>query len=99
MWYRSSVIPSGALTAGVIPSGGPQGRSRGIALLPVEGHSVGTSAIPRLRARFACASLGMTLALAAPLAAQKPDRDYTVLVASEAVDLITRVRFGPGAGP
>ena len=41
----------------------------------------------------------MTLALTAPLAAQKPDRDYTVLVASEAVDLITRVRFGPGAGP
>jgi DNA-binding beta-propeller fold protein YncE len=27
--------------------------------------------------------------------AQKPDRDYTVLVASEAVDLITRITFGP----
>jgi DNA-binding beta-propeller fold protein YncE len=39
------------------------------------------------------------MALATPVAAQKPDRDYTVLVASEAVDLITRVRFGPGAGP
>src|SRR5688572_27417023 len=50
-------------------------------------------------ARFARASLGMTLALAAPLAAQKPDRDYSVLVASEAVDVITRVKFGPGAGP
>ena len=32
---------------------------------------------------------------AASLAAQKPDRDYTVLVASEAVDLITRITFGP----
>jgi DNA-binding beta-propeller fold protein YncE len=32
-------------------------------------------------------------------AAQKPDHDYTVLVASEAVDLITRITFGPGAGP
>jgi DNA-binding beta-propeller fold protein YncE len=31
--------------------------------------------------------------------AQKPDHDYTVLVASEAVDLITRITFGPGAGP
>ena len=39
------------------------------------------------------------LALAAPVAAQGPDRDYVVLVASEAVDLITQVRFGPGAGP
>ncbi|MDF2771123.1 MAG: hypothetical protein K0S86_616 [Geminicoccaceae bacterium] len=39
------------------------------------------------------------LALAAPAAAQAPDRDYTVLVASEAVDVITRVKFGPGAGP
>ena len=39
------------------------------------------------------------LALAAPVAAQGPDRDYIVLVASEAVDLITQVRFGPGAGP
>ena len=28
-----------------------------------------------------------------------PTRDYLVLVASEAVDHITRVRFGPGAGP
>lgn len=41
------------------------------------------------------ALLGMT----SVLGAQKPDRDYTVLVASEAVDLITRIRFGPGAGP
>ena len=31
--------------------------------------------------------------------AQRPDHDYTVLVASEAVDLITRITFGPGAGP
>jgi len=52
----------------------------------------------RTRSRF-LAALGMTAALAAPVASQKPDRDYTVLVASEAVDLITRVRFGPGAGP
>src|SRR5687768_16885173 len=59
-------------------------------------HSTGHRAIPRLRAFGA--ALGMTAALATPLAAQKPDRDYTVLVASEAVDLITRVRFGPGAG-
>jgi DNA-binding beta-propeller fold protein YncE len=32
---------------------------------------------------------------AATAAAQKPERDYTVLVASEAVDLITRITFGP----
>jgi DNA-binding beta-propeller fold protein YncE len=44
--------------------------------------------------RFA-ASLGMTCLLATPAAAQKPERDYTVLVASEAVDLITRITFGP----
>jgi DNA-binding beta-propeller fold protein YncE len=31
--------------------------------------------------------------------AQAMDRDYVVLVASEAVDVVTRVRFGPGAGP
>src|SRR4029450_1894996 len=31
--------------------------------------------------------------------AQHPDRNYTVLVASEAVDLITRITFGPSAGP
>ena len=37
--------------------------------------------------------------LASTAAAQKPDHDYTVLVASEAVDLITRITFGPGAGP
>jgi DNA-binding beta-propeller fold protein YncE len=36
---------------------------------------------------------------ASPSRAQKPDKDYTVLVASEAVDLITRITFGPGAGP
>ena len=41
----------------------------------------------------------LCLTLAAPVAAQGPDRDYVVLVASEAVDRITRVRFGPGAGP
>jgi hypothetical protein len=39
------------------------------------------------------------LTLAAPVAAQGPERDYVVLIASEAVDVITRVRFGPGAGP
>src|SRR5690349_118372 len=50
-------------------------------------------AIPRLRARFACATLGMTIASIAH--AQKPDRDYHVLVASEAVDLITHITFGP----
>jgi DNA-binding beta-propeller fold protein YncE len=43
-------------------------------------------------------ALGMTV-LSSAAAAQKPDRDYTVLVASEAVDLITRITFGPGAGP
>ena len=37
--------------------------------------------------------------LASAAGAQKPERDYTVLVASEAVDLITRITFGPGAGP
>jgi DNA-binding beta-propeller fold protein YncE len=50
-------------------------------------------AIPRLR-RFA-APLGMTAVLASAAFAQKPERDYTVLVASEAVDLITRITFGP----
>ena len=37
--------------------------------------------------------------LAAAASAQAPERDYTVLVASEAVDLITHITFGPGAGP
>ena len=41
-------------------------------------------------------SLALLLALATPAAAQGPDRDYVVLVASEAVDLITQLRFGPG---
>src|SRR5688572_18542669 len=39
------------------------------------------------------------LALAAQAAAQAPERDYTVLVASEAVNRITRLTFGPGGGP
>ena len=50
-------------------------------------------AIPRLRAYGA--ALGMTAVLATAAGAQKPERDYTVLVASEAVDLITRITFGP----
>jgi DNA-binding beta-propeller fold protein YncE len=41
----------------------------------------------------------MTALLPAIAGAQKPERDYTVLVASEAVDLITRITFGPSAGP
>jgi DNA-binding beta-propeller fold protein YncE len=41
----------------------------------------------------------MTVFLVTTASAQKPERDYTVLVASEAVDLITRITFGPGAGP
>jgi len=41
----------------------------------------------------------MTALLASTSQAQRPDRDYTVLVASEAVDLITRITFGPSAGP
>ena len=41
----------------------------------------------------------MTAFLVTTASAQKPERDYTVLVASEAVDLITRITFGPGAGP
>src|SRR5512138_3701017 len=45
------------------------------------------------------APLLVTIALATALPAQKPDKDYTVLVASEAVDLITRITFGPSAGP
>ena len=36
---------------------------------------------------------------AASAVAQRPDKDYTVLVASEAVDRITRITFGPSAGP
>jgi len=54
------------------------------------------------RSRLTCAAV--TLAVAAPpmggqTPTARPDRDYTVLVAAEAVDLITRVTFGPGAGP
>jgi len=45
--------------------------------------------------RSALAALGLTAVFATASAAQKPDRDYTVLVASEAVDLITRITFGP----
>ena len=41
----------------------------------------------------------MTWVLTSTASAQKPERDYTVLVASEAVDLITRITFGPGEGP
>jgi DNA-binding beta-propeller fold protein YncE len=41
------------------------------------------------------AALGMTAVFAATAQAQKPDKDYTVLVASEAVDLITHITFGP----
>jgi DNA-binding beta-propeller fold protein YncE len=41
-----------------------------------------------------------TLAVVATTAtAQAPDRDYVVLVVSEAVDVITTIKFGPGAGP
>jgi DNA-binding beta-propeller fold protein YncE len=47
------------------------------------------------KVRLSLRSLGMTLVLASAASAQKPDRDYTVLVASEAVDLITRITFGP----
>jgi DNA-binding beta-propeller fold protein YncE len=43
--------------------------------------------------------LGMTVLVVSTSQAQAPARDYTVLVASEAVDLITRITFGPGAGP
>jgi DNA-binding beta-propeller fold protein YncE len=42
-----------------------------------------------------CTVAALCLTTALPLSAQKPDRDYTVLVASEAVDLITRITFGP----
>jgi DNA-binding beta-propeller fold protein YncE len=77
---------------GVIPSGAraQHARSRGIAALPVEGPRPG-------RSRFldSLRSLGMTVLLATTAAAQKPERDYTVLVASEAVDLVTRITFGP----
>src|SRR5688572_26325957 len=48
----------------VIPSGAPEARSRGIALIPAEGPSVGTGTIPRLRGLTA-ASLGMTRLVAA----------------------------------
>ena len=41
----------------------------------------------------------MTAVVASTSQAQAPDHDYTVLVASEAVDLITRITFGPGVGP
>ena len=51
--------------------------------------------VTHARSLASLASLGMTCLLATTAAAQKPDRDYTVLVASEAVDLITRITFGP----
>src|SRR5262245_8877997 len=60
---------------------------------PGRGPSTVTLRIPR------AVALGMTIVLATAAEAQAPDRDYTVLVASEAVDLITRITFGPGAGP
>ena len=56
----------------------------------------------RMRFLDSLRSLGMTavLVIAASAArAQAPERDYTVLVASEAVDQIARITFGPGAGP
>ena len=57
----------------------------------------------RLSTRAVAAQGGivlLALALGAATAAgQRPDRDYTVLVASEAVDRITRITFGPAAGP
>jgi len=43
----------------VIPSGAAQRRRRGIAIIPAEGLSIGTIAIPRLRSLLA-APLGMT---------------------------------------
>jgi DNA-binding beta-propeller fold protein YncE len=72
----------------VIPSEGEESRSS-----RPRGPSLWMMAIPRLR-RFAT-PLGMTAVLASAAFAQKPERDYTVLVASEAVDLITRITFGP----
>jgi len=61
-------------------------------------HFVARAPLGR-RLRAFGASLGMTAVVAATAGAQKPDKDYTVLVASEAVDLITRITFGPSAGP
>ena len=79
MWYRNPAV---------IPSEGEESRSS-----RPRGPSLWMIAIPRLR-RFA-APLGMTAVFASAAGAQKPERDYTVLVASEAVDLITRITFGP----
>ena len=44
-------------------------------------------------------SLAAIAVAAHAAAAQTIERDYTVIVASEAVDRITRLTFGPGAGP
>ena len=44
--------------------------------------------------RSACGAAAL-VAAATAANGQKPERDYTVLVASEAVDLITRITFGP----
>jgi hypothetical protein len=41
--------------------------------------------------------VALALTVAQTAVAQAPDRDYIVLVVSEAVDVITTVRFGPGA--
>ena len=57
------VVPSGA--PAVIPSERSESRNRS---RPDRGPSVGRIAIPRLRARFACASLGMTLLTSTALA-------------------------------
>ena len=54
-------------------------------------------AVPARAVRALC--LSAVALFPATVFAQKPDRDYTVLVASEAVDLITRITFGPSAGP
>jgi DNA-binding beta-propeller fold protein YncE len=58
-----------------------------------------TPSIHALHSRPSFKPFVLFLLLSAPVTAQAPDRDYVVLVASEAVDAITRVRFGPGAGP
>src|SRR5690349_861677 len=73
----------------VRPSRAPSSRAqRGILGFPVERR------LPRPVRHGFLAALGRT-AVASVAGAQKPDRDYTVLVASEAVDLITRITFGP----
>ena len=85
---------NGRLDAVVIPSERSESRNRSH---PGRGLSAGTIAIPRLRARFACASLGMTL-FAASLAAQQPAAAPNAQQPAQTLDLTAVSLPIPAAG-